>query len=279
MPYDFRVNTFGTHLVLYDPAAILEGFPFDPDTDLQEPESPPREALLELAKANDALVLELPEGMGEATIRIFVDEPLPDSSCNSGTNWLRKSRLNILSGVLSVDGAEFIHPKPKTRLHASGDSIELPAGSYGLDVVDQVAWKEAHLASYVESRTTRLGRSVDLALTVLGYSVVVLFVCSILIVPAIIWILWKEAGSIAGLAAIGMLVAIWIVIIAGTWCLEWVYRRWPEIRRPQVARSDFEQEYPDILVALRFSPSWHQASSPAFLAVWPDSHQPDAPSK
>lgn len=266
MRHDFNAASFGKHLVLYDPAAIPDDFPFDHDTDTPQPASPPIEALKELAADGNALVLEIPEGDCEATIRVMMNESLP-SKGKRRSHSLLKSKLNIPSGLLTAGGAEVIHPTPRARKHADATIVEVPSGSYQLEVLDQIAWKASTRDSYIESRTTPRSRRIAKAVDVIAFSWLVLLVSTILIIPGIIVLLWVNLGHVAAAVGIGVTLAIHAAYLVAFAALQWASDCWPEIDQATLARSEFERDNPDIVVALRIDHSNDRLAIPAFMVI------------
>lgn len=267
MWHDLTAASFGTHLVLYDPAAIPDDFPFDADTETPEPAPPSPEALRQLATAGKALVLEIAAGDCEATIRVLVDEPLPNTHGGPQKPSVLESRLEVPSGVLTAAGAEFIHPVPNARRFSDCAVVKVPAGNYHIQVVDRYARKEAPRDAYVESKTTITNRRISKAVDYFTFSWIALFVSTILIVPGITLLIWINLGYIAALIGIGSLVAIHVAYLLAFGILGWATSHWPGIDQPSFARSEFDRDNPDVLVALHRAPMQSQEADAAYMLI------------
>ncbi len=268
MHYEFTASSMGRVLALYDPGAISEDFPFDPDTDTPEPKMPNKESLRQLAESHAALIFEFAKNFdSEATIHVVLDQPLPSDIGKPKKQFLRQSRLRIPSGHLTFEGAEFIHPKPKSRKQSDGTVEVIPSGLYELDVVNQIPWKIANRDAYVASKTTPLARALSKLCFYFTFSWLVFIFSTVFIVPAVVVIVWIENGYTAGLVSIAVVMAIHLVCLGIMLSYAVVTKRWPKISGVAEARRSFEQENPDILVSLRLVSDAMEVGNPSYLKL------------
>ncbi len=268
MHYEFTASSMGRFLALYDPGAISEDFPFDPDTETLEPKMPSKESLRQLAESHAALIFEFANDVdSEATIQVVVDQPLPSDPGKPRKQFLRQSRLRIPSGHLTFDGAEFIHPKPKARKHSDGTVEVIPSGMYELEVVNQIPWKTANRDAYVVSKTTSLARVLSKLFSYIALSWGIFIFSTVFIVPVIVLVLWMENGLMAGLMTIAVVMAIHLICFCIFLSTDAVTKRWPKISGVAEARRSFDQENPDILVSLRLVSDVMEVGNPSYLKL------------
>ncbi len=268
MHYEFAASSMGRVLALYDPGAIPEDFPFDPDTETLEPKMPSKESLRQLAESHAALIFELAKNFdSEATIHVVLDQPIPSDIGKPKKQFLRQSRLRIPSGHLTFDGAEFIHPKPKARKYSDGTVAVIPSGMYELEVVNQIPWKIANRDAYVASKTTPLARALSKLLSYFVFSWGIFIFSTVFIVPVIVLVLWMENGLMAGLVSIAVVMAIHLVCLGIVLSSAVATKRWPKISGVAEARRSFDQENPDILVSLRLVSDAMEVGNPSYLKL------------
>ena len=267
MPHDFVASSFAEHLILYDPAAIPDDFPFDPDVETPEPAPPPATSIQHLANTGQAFIISIPEGDCEARIRVFAEEPLPGPPDKPGMQSLVGAQIEIPSGRLKADGIEFVHCEHNAREHGNHETMSLKPGTYNLEVIEQIAWKDAHREPYVKSHTTLTGRRISKLINCFTFSYVVFFIASILILPGVIGAVWVKFGSDAGLIGIALLVGTHIVCLALFRIVERAGRRWPAIMQPAAARDLFDRDHPDVLVALRRASADSHSTTPSLIVI------------
>jgi hypothetical protein len=252
------------HLVVYDPAAIPPGTPFDPDMDAPEPEPLPEAALRALAATGSALVLHFPVEDCEATVRILSGDAPPHLR-ERGRRVLSGARLRVPSGSLKADGAEFVHGPFAARAAAAGRSAKVAAGDREVTVFDLVPWKTAHRASLLRGATTPAARRADVVQTVVAITGAVLIPVNLFLVPILLAVAWKRAGIRAALVALAAVALVDGLVLGAAWALEALRRRRPELGGAAEARLRFERENPDVLVCL--APWRGGAGAPAWTRL------------
>ena len=252
------------HLVVYDPAAIPAGTPFDPDLEAQEPDPLPEPALRALAAGGHALVLHYPEEDCEATVRVMVGDP-PVGLRTRGRAVLDGARLAVASGRLIADGAEFLHGAEARRTAAEEAAAAVPPGEYAVSVLNLIPWKLAHREDALLEATTPAARRLDRARTVLAIAGAALIPAHLVVVPVVLALTWKRRGIGGLLAALLVIAAVDAVVLGAVTILEKL--RGPELAQADAARQAFERENPDVLVCLRpwrggdAKPAWAELRS------------------
>ena len=238
------------HLVVYDPAAIPPGTPFDPDLEAQEPEPLSDAALRALAAAGSALVLHFPVDDCEATVRVVSGEA-PPHLAERGRVVLERARLRAPAGELKADGAEFLHGPGAPRASAATSAVRVAAGDHEATVFDLVPWKTANRSALLRGATTPAARRADLAQTAVAIAGAVLIPVNLFLVPMALAVAWKRGGIRAALIVLAAFAVVDGIVLGAAWALEALRRRRPELGGAAEARLRFERENPDVLVCLR----------------------------
>jgi hypothetical protein len=270
--FEFTPSSRSRHLVLYDPGAVPDGFPVDPDTATPEPQAPPREALEALAAESRALVVNITAGECAASLRVYVDEDAPaELAARSAENGrLRGARLRVPGGRLLADGAEFIQRAGTEREWASKERAELPAGEYDLEAFHIMEWKQKHRKAGIASGASPLARCLDWIAGRVELARIVLVITNVAVIPLLVLSAtsgdWRTA-----LMGLGSLLAADVVLVGIFWLMSSVLRRAPGRHQVQKAEELFDRDNPDLVVVLRSAGDRAGGGepSPAFLRVSP----------
>lgn len=261
----FRVASRYTHLVLYDPAAIPPDFPSDPDVESPEPKPPPTSAVTGLAADGRALVIHVPEGDCEASMRVVLDEDMPLHIRERGTVLVEGAPLTVPGGTLRADGVEFVQRPGETRPAAAGASLTIPTGEYLVDVIELVNWKLKNQSLIVSSGTTRLDRALHRLRTIYTWVGILMIPANVLGAPMLLIMAWQTGGWRRA-AAMGLaILAVDAVLLAGFWTLQALEGRVPAWSRVGALQDAFEREHPDVTIVLtRTRPQGAVPAAPAF---------------
>jgi hypothetical protein len=255
------------YLALYDPAAIPETFPLDPDLETPEPEPPPRASLDALATSGDALFLRIASEDCEADFRVLVDEAPDGTVQQRGKPVLSNARLRLPGGRLRADGVEFICRPGQVRVDAAGSATEVPPGEYAVEVVELLTWKLRSSPGEVRRGATRFERIAHaLSLVYLSIGVLMLplnlFGGPMAAVYAHGRYGWKGVAFVAA----GLL-ALDVVVFGGFWLLEAAQRRFPALARVREIREKLDEDNPDIVVVLRPARAGAGPAQPAIAEI------------
>lgn len=237
--------------VLYDPAAIPPETDVDPDLDSQDPQPPPLPTLTSLADSGRALILRLVDEECQATFRLIVDEPVDSSLRERAVQAIDGAVLRIPSGRLVVDGVEFLCRHGERRSTSEAETIEIPAGSYRVEVLNLMPWIRRHRDSEIERMTSRFDRMVGRIVDSITWLGIILLPIDILLAPAVTLIAWMSSGTQAALAVIGIVVLANLVAFGLSWGIEFAQRWLPVLTRRRDVEKAFDAENPEIVVHLQ----------------------------
>ncbi len=247
-----ELTAFSRHeyLLLYDPGAIPEDTPVDPDLEAQEPVPLPAPARSELARRGLALMLEVPSDDCEATIRVLVDQAPEASLQERAAQALDGAILRVTGGQLTFDGIEFLCRAGETRWHSQGESMEVPPSEYLVEVLNLIPWKHQHRADEINKNTRKLDRLFDRVVEACMWPFLLLFWANIF-APGVILVALFAAGWRQALTIAAVILAVDVLLLAGGWAFDGAAHLFPALKRAQNARIAFEAENPDVLVCLR----------------------------
>jgi hypothetical protein len=254
MPVDLTAASREQHLVLFDPAAIPADAPVDPDMLAQEPKLMPRPAMMRLASSGDALILHIPTDDCEARLRVFAGEEPPEPLRRKGAVVLSGARLRVPSGRLRADGLEFLVRPGEAREHSLAQEAEIPAGHYGIEVVNLQGWKARNRLTEGRRGMGAAATAVHRLVTVYTWLGILLLFANIFVAPMIL--LWfHESDGWSGVLRAGAVIAVVDAVgFGGFWVLQAAQKRLPILSRVGEADAVFERENPDIIVILRGLP-------------------------
>jgi hypothetical protein len=251
MRCDVTASSRHERLVLYDPAAIPPDTPLDADLEAQEPVPVAESALAGLAERGQALVLRIAHEDCEATLRVLVDETPEPYLRQRGRPVLDGATLHVPGGKLTADGVEFLCRLGEKRLHSEGQSVDAPAGSYEVQVLNLMPWKRRHRAAEIDKKSTKTGRLIARMVGAYTWLGVLLLPANILIAPVAVIVVWLTSGWPAALILAGAVLLVDILVLAGFWLLDIASRWIPALKRASDAEAAFDAENPDVVVCLR----------------------------
>ena len=235
-----RVGSITSHyLVAYDPAGIPDSFPTTRDVTAREPAAPPSNAVEELARDGRAVVIKIPQGDVEASIRVVLGEtaevPEP-AKRKSVRSWIR-----VPSGELVISGSEFIHPPGLLHDASDEETVKIPAGDYGVEIFNLAKWKAANYKNEVTRRASRPARVASRILTAYTFGAVVLLVIGFFGLPFAVMKGWRYAA---------LLLATGAVVIGSFWIIEPMTKRFRVLSEFETLAREFEERYADVVIVL-----------------------------
>jgi len=246
------------HLVIYDPASAdgLEA--------LAEDQIDPR--LLALSSDGRALLMHVPNGDCELTIRVFLNEAPPVALQKSADQpRLDNFRLHLPSGVLEAAGAEDVGKPPEARQPGTFSKAQVDPGTFEGSAFHSVRWKVRNRKRYVARRTSPLARCLRRIQNVAGFAAAVLIVGHVLAVIPLIGVAFAVSRR-AGIIAIASLLVFDVLVLVAFHLLEYARRQWSVFNQARQMEEQFDLTYPDVVISL-VSSSVTGPASPAILLV------------
>jgi hypothetical protein len=247
MVVDLTAASGTRHIVLGDPGhtAHLQS--------IAEDALDPR--ILRLAETGQVLILHVPKGDCELTIRVFVDDTPPSALQKAGgRSPLGPVRLELPSGQLEAVGAEDVAKPHEERDPDTFGSAHVGTGTFSGSAFHTVRWKLRNRRRYVECRTTPLGRRLRSLQNVAGLVGAVLMVGHLIglgpFVGLAFWLGGRRVGAIAVVGLVIFDVAAWIFY----YLLDRAVRTRPVFSEAQKIEEQFEDEFPDVVVSLGTGP-------------------------
>jgi hypothetical protein len=253
---DFRAAGRDGYLVVHDPHALPDGFPVDPDTETDQPNPPPAEAIAELADHGLAMVIKMPEEWDcEASLRVFVDqEPaalLKERS--SSHRGVTGARLSVPSGNLIACGAEYMEVSGLHRRQSLAERAEIRSGDYRLEINDLFEWKIAHVDQYTREHTSWLTRAVSRLAILVAIGGCLLIAANVVAMPGLI--IFGLKGHDAFALRLGVVLGVTdLIVIGGMGLFAFLSERFPALDllgKASRVQEEFENENPDVVAVLK----------------------------
>ena len=260
MKHDLTIASITSRdLVLYDPENLPPEFPVYSDPTRREPEPAPAAMIEQLAREEGAVVIHIPDSDCEATIRLLVGETVPAEVRQKARRKTVRSRLSVPSGVLLASGSEFIHRATLQSSEIDEERIEIPPGSYDVELFSLVAWKGANYEREVLDKAPRSARIASKVLTVYVTFTIAMLVVGFLLLPVVAFLAWRVAG-----ATLAKKVTLWGLLFEAA--LFASFSVLPRFSLVGELSDRFERDNPDVVIAM--SPSTtNEATDPARLVL------------
>lgn len=259
MVVDLTAASGTKHLILVDPSSI-QGLSGVTDDHLD-----PR--LLPLANDGRALLIHVPRGDCEATIRVFVnEEPPADLKRAASRSRLSNFLLQVPSGVIEAAGAEDVGKTVDDREPGTFALAHLGAGTFLGDAFNTVRWKLRNRKRYVARRTSPLARRLRLVQNVAGFSGAVLIVGHILAVGPLIGMAFWVGGRRTGITALVALAVFDVLAWLFFYALDRASRTLAVFNEAREIEEHFERTYPDVVVSLTSNLD-RPSASPGILVI------------